>query len=302
MSRARIVLLSLCLLPIACGESPPAPPPTDIFIAELSVADGVFTVGEPVAATDRDGYDNQPAFLPGGEALLYSSIGDDGQAEIHRYDLREGRSERLTRTPEDEYSPTLLPGRDGFSVVRVEPDGKQRLWRFDASGGDPALLLERPDQVGYFAWIDPSTVALFVLGDDDAPPTLQIALIGSGEAKTMAESVGRCLQRVPGRRAISFVHKESDEAWWVKQLDVDSGRIEPLVQTLPDCEDYAWTPEGTLLMPCGTKLHAWRRGSDDSWREIADLRGFGLFGLTRAALSPSGDRVALVADRRRGPR
>jgi hypothetical protein len=38
------------------------PPATDIFLADLAVADGRFAVSAPRNLTARDGYDNQPAF------------------------------------------------------------------------------------------------------------------------------------------------------------------------------------------------------------------------------------------------
>ena len=43
-----------------------APPATDIYLADLRVADGRVQVGTPVNVTARPGYDNQPFFLPDG--------------------------------------------------------------------------------------------------------------------------------------------------------------------------------------------------------------------------------------------
>ena len=42
------------------------PPATDIYLADLRVAQGRVTVGPPVNVTVRPGYDNQPFFLPSG--------------------------------------------------------------------------------------------------------------------------------------------------------------------------------------------------------------------------------------------
>jgi len=40
-------------------------------------------------------------------------------------------------------------------------------------------------------------------------------------------------------------------------------------------------------------LYGWRRGEND-WRRLADLTALGLHGVSRLAVSPGGDRIALV--------
>ncbi len=176
-----------CLLLLLALAAPAAAqvPATDIFVATLKVAKGPggtaqWQVGAPVNVTHRPGYDNQPAFLPGGRSFLYTVIGDDAQADIYRYDLAAGKSTRLTTTTESEYSPTPLPQGRGFSVVRVEPDSTQRLWAFDLDGSHPRLLLPGVKPVGYHAWIDSVTVAVFVLG---SPATLQLADLRTGKPR-----------------------------------------------------------------------------------------------------------------------
>lgn len=283
------VLWLLCSL-----QAEAQPPATDIYLLTLNRQDGRILPTEPVNITDRDGYDNQPAFLPDGSGLLYTSIRADGQADTYRYNLGEGSITRLTRTPESEYSPTPMAGGRFFSVVRVEADSTQRLWRFPLQGGEPNVLLEHIQPVGYHAWADSVTVALFVLGD---PPTLQLADLRTGRAKKMADGIGRSLQKIPGSRAISFVHKVVEKEWWVKRLDVDSGTVTALIQTLPGSEDHSWTPDGVLLMGKGSKLYQWDPPVDEGWREIADLASAGIQGTSRLAVSPKGDRIAVVGGR-----
>src|SRR5216117_3155150 len=180
------------------------PPATDIYVASLHVADGRVQVGTPVNVTARPGYDNQPFFLPDGRAFLYTSIREDGQADIYRYDLERATSIRLTTTHESEYSPTPLPDGTGFSVVRVEADSTQRLWAFDLAGSRPRVVLDSIKPVGYHAWADDHTLVLYVLG---TPPTLQIAdtRAPSTRGAVVAQNIGRPLQRVPGSSAIAFL-------------------------------------------------------------------------------------------------
>lgn len=287
---ATLALVATAATPLP-GQTPAA---TDIHLAPLELAGPHPSVGTPVAVTDRAGYDNQPHFTPDGTALLYTSIGPDGQADTWRYTILDGRRSRLTRTPESEYSPTVMPGDTTFSVVRVEADSAQRLWMFDLrTGGEPRLLLPHIEPVGYHAWADGRTVAVFVLGD---PPTLRLARLPTGASTVVARGIGRSLQRIPGGRTISFVHKVDEESWWVAELDPETGERTRLIRTPAGSEDHAWAPDGTLLMARGSRLLAWRRG-DDGWTEIADFAPGGPTGITRLAVSPDGRHLALVAAR-----
>src|SRR5438093_12971850 len=117
--------MALCIVQ-AAPAAPAGPPATDIYLADLRVAQGRVSVGVPVNVTARPGYDNQPFFLPDGGAFLYTSIRADSQADIYRYALRTATSVRLTATRESEPSPTPLPAGSGFSAVRVAADFPQR--------------------------------------------------------------------------------------------------------------------------------------------------------------------------------
>jgi len=275
-------------------QAPAAPPATDIYLADLRVASGRVSVGVPVNVTARPGYDNQPFFLPDGHAFLYTSIREDSQADIYRYDIEAQTSIRLTTTRESEYSPTPLPDGSGFSAVRVEADSTQRLWAFDLDGSRPRLVLDSIKPVGYHAWADGHTLVLFVLG---SPSTLQIADASSRGAhgEVVARDIGRSLQRIPGRPSVSFVQRDSVAGPWLEELDTRTHRETKLVKAPPGADFFAWTPGGIVLTASGTKLYQWdpRRGS--AWDEVADFAAAGLSSVTRLAVSPQGDRLAIVA-------
>ena len=262
-------------------------PATDIFVAELKLGAGA-RVGAPRNVTRRPGYDNQPSFLPDGRSFLYTSIREDAQADIYRYDPAADSSVRVTTTPESEYSPTPLA--IGFAVVRVERDSTQRLWRFDASGSTPTLVLEHVKPVGYFAFGDDHTLGLFVLG---RPASFQVADTRTGRADTVVSNIGRTIQKIPGRHAVSFVRRVSDTEWWITAYHLDDRVQHPVVRTLEGVDLYTWTPAGSLLAGKGSKLYQWTSGAD--WVEIADLAAAGITSITRLAVSPAGDRLAIVA-------
>lgn len=260
------------------AQVPPAqdaPPGTDIFLVP---ARG----GDPVNLTHRAGYDNQPAFISDG-ALLYTSI-RGGQADIYRLDIASGASKAVAVTPESEYSPTPIPGSTDFSVVRVEADNRQRLWR--CHGREFTLLLPDIEPVGYHAWRDAGEVALFVLGE---PPTLQMAHPGSGTGQVISRGIGRGLARNPMDGRITFLDASEDEHWIAAVTADDT--VQRLIPARPGSEDFAFMPDGRLLMAQGNRIYAW--DGHGTWETLMELAGPGP--VTRLAVSPDGGQLAFVA-------
>jgi hypothetical protein len=264
---------------------------TDIHVLSLERSDdGVTVVGPPRPVTDRAGYDNQPHFTPDGRSILYTSI-RGGQADTYRFHISSGHTEHVTRTPESEYSPTPIPGTDRFSVVRVEADSTQRLWSFARDGSDARLVLPDVAPVGYHAWIDEDWVALFILGD---PPALHIAEPGPGTSRAVIAGIGRSLQPVPQRHAVSLTRQAGD-AWWIEELDAATGETRFLAPLLGPDDYHVWTPDGALLTAHGASIYQWTEG--DGWVEVADLGPHGAGPVSRLAVSPDGRLLAVVMDR-----
>jgi hypothetical protein len=192
----------------------------------------------------------------------------------------------------------VTPDGRHFSVIRVEADGTQRLWRFTRDGSQPELVLTDVKPVGYHAWADDRTLALFVLG---TPATLQVADTRTGKAEIVAKGIGRSIQRMPGG-GISFVQREprvegaAPTGMTIMRLDASTRTAAPLVRVMDGAAeaDVVWTPDGLLLMAHGDALYSWRKGRT-GWTRAADLAGLGLKGVTRLAVSPGGDWLALVA-------
>lgn len=279
-------------------QPPPAPPPaTDIYLLQLTGGLASLKNTKPAPVSTLPGYDNQPMFSADSSRILFAANRDGKQIDIFVYERAGNRVSQLTQTAENENSPTYLPAGvgdlDGFSVVRTEPDRSQRLWRFDAQGRNPQLVFADIKPVGYHTWVDADTVALFVLG---SPATLRIANVKTGTAEIVAEGIGRSLQRIPGTGSISFVHRETSGEFWVKQIEIPSRKIERIVKAVDGStdRDLAWMPDGqTILMSAGTKVFSWTRGAA-GWTEVFDAAAHDLGAVSRLAISPKGDAVAIV--------
>jgi hypothetical protein len=277
----------------AMALQPAQPPPdTEIFLASFS-ARTTPAVARAENITRSPGYDNQPFFTPDGAAILFTSNRGATQTDIYRYDIASGATTRLTDTPEGEYSPTVTPDGGHVSAIRVEADGTQRLWRFTLDGRNPELVLERVKPVGYHAWVDDHTLALFVLG---SPATLQLADTRTGNAEEVARGINRSLQRIPRAGTISYVDKDEDGSLMVRELDPKTKAATTIVAAVAGAKeaDLAWTPDGLLLMAEKDVLYSYTR-DDRGWKRLADLAALGMHGVTRIAVSPKGDRIALVA-------
>ncbi|MBK5257817.1 MAG: PD40 domain-containing protein [Vicinamibacteria bacterium] len=264
----------------------------EIFLAPLTGAGATLKIGTPKNISNHPGYDNQPKFEADGRGIVFTRADALSRTDIVRYEVATGKVAPVKETPESEYSATPMPDGRGYAVIRVELDGVQRLWRLDPAKEEADdLLVATIRPIGYFAFPEPQVVAAFVLGN---PATLQLIDLATEESKLIATNVGRSIQKAPGRAAASFVHKLGPDDWMIKEVDA-TGMVKDIARTPKGREDYAWLNDGTLVISAGAKVLALRPGVDRDWREIADFSDLGLKDLTRLALSPRGDQIAIVA-------
>lgn len=288
MSPLRPIRYLLALLPAMLAAQ--GAPGNDIYLAPLTRAAGVLRVGAPANVTSRPGYDNQPAFSTEGR-LLYFTSQREGQTDIYRFDVAAGTTAAVTTTRESEYSPTVMPDGAHLSVIRVELDSAQRLWSFTLTGQPVGPVLDSLKPIGYHAWLNPDTVFVFVLG---APATLQRVALRTQRATVLASDIGRGLFRIPGRHAISYVQRDS-AGNTVRAVDPATGESRALVRLPAGNEFYTWTPDGEILSARGNRLLLWKEGAAD-WTEVAVFAEPGLQRISRIAVSPNGDRIALVGE------
>jgi dipeptidyl aminopeptidase/acylaminoacyl peptidase len=292
MKKIGTVLAIVAAAGAASAQQPPAN--TEVFLLPASAILSSDAAPAAVNISNNPGYDNQPSFTPDGRAVLFSSNRDGKQTDIYRYDIESKALTQLTKTDEAEYSPLVTPDGRTFSTVRVEADGTQRLWRFDlADGGNPRLVLEQIKPVGYHAWIDATHLALFVLGAQGSPATLQLADTATGAADVIDSRIGRSLHVRPGTGTVSYIGQPQGARALVKEFDPKTRQTRTIVE-LPEGvtgQDCAWLADGTLLLTSGSKIWAWR--SSAGWSEaVRDASVIGLQRLTRIAVAPAGSAAS----------
>jgi len=295
-------LLAALVLPAAARAQ--GPNPLNLWSVDLRWAGDRLVVGTPTKLTHDDGTNSQPSFSPDGRAVVFSATrdtGSDARSDIYRIDLRTRAETRVTRTPENENSPTVN-ARGEYVAVRWQPATlftEYGPWMYAADGTPTRGVLRAPDTTGYYTPLPNGAYALtrpksrsFTLALFD-PATGAIADVDSGVPALPA-------QRIPGERALSYVHVDSAGAHHeLRRLALDTRAVTTLAPTLPGRTAHAWLPgHATVLMAKGNVLYARRIGRDTTWRAVATFASPELRHATAYVVSPQGDRLILTSPQR----
>jgi hypothetical protein len=260
---------------------------TEVWLGKLELSDGRFVVSELKNISNEPGYDNQPSFFPDGRSLLFSteaeSVAESGLG-VHavRYRLADGKAEQLTKVRG--FSPTPTPNADGILTLR---EGTVWLHRID--GTPVRTLLPQVKTAGYFSRIDEQRWVLFM-----NEPERHIALWDGTSLKRIVPGAVTAPYRISGADAVSFV-VQKDETKKLMRMDFSGASQELATIPFPTAGAHVWTPRGTLLMASGNAIHEWNPSAPDAWPVVHRFSEGDLQGITRIALSPAADRIALVS-------
>ena len=266
---------------------------TEVYLFDFVVNDSLqtFKLENPVNISDNPGfYDNQPSFLLDGTGVLFASTRNE-QTDIAMFNFEDGTKSWLTNTTGSEYSPLQSPLTKYFSAIRLEEDGTQLLWLYRFNRKKPKVLVE-DWKVGYHTWFNKKMVVSFVLND---PPTLEVSNLKFQIKYPIEKNIGRSIHTIPNSNLISFISHEHDEHE-IYSIDPLNSQKTYITDALEGSQDMAWMPNGTMLMGKGDKLYKFKPGSDKTWVQIASLAEFELDGITRLAMSPLGNKIAIVVN------
>jgi Tol biopolymer transport system component len=270
------------------GEAFAQWPDTDIFLADVKTTGGNLSFGKPMNITNRKGYDNQPYFMPNGKGLLFISQPDTLQTDVYKYDFASKKISQQTFSKESDFSPALSPDGKNISVVRIDADTAQRLHNLPLSNLKSDVTIKGSELVGYFCWLNDSSVAMFILGDAFS---LQILNTKTSERKWIASDVGRCMKLSPDKKKMFFVLKQNPNEWAIFSLDIATLKMTKVVSTLKDSEDFAVMNDGSFLMGSEGKLYQYK---NNNWNPVADFSA-SLKDFYRISINAKGYKIAVVA-------
>jgi hypothetical protein len=286
-----ILLLVLSLMLLLTGVANAQILDTEVWAGSLDLRDGGFAAAELKNISNHRGYDNQPSFLPDGASLLFtteaSSLDETGLG-VHavRYDFATGKSTPLPLARG--FSPT--PTADG-RIMLLRQGG---VWLHDARGKLLRALTDTKE-AGYFLRFEDDRWVLF-MNDKDRRIVLYDPVTHALE--TMITGAITAPYRVPGERAVTFVVQEK-ETLTLHRLDVDEKRVTTLATIpFPTGGHHVWTPRKTIFIASGPEIREWDPRKPDAWPIVHRFSEPDLQGITRIALSPTSDRVALVSTAR----
>lgn len=278
------LLLAIVFLPLA-GQLPV----TKVFGFDLERRDTTFLFSNPEYLTNfnPNGYNNQPSFIDNDVVLMAVQYPEMPQPDIFSFDLTDKTQTRVTRTRSGEYSPQPIGDGRKFSAVRQEYLGRDtilRVWEFPTSRVDNGRpVFKYLNGSGYYTWINSRQLALFMTG---VPSQLVLADINSDKLVPLAENTGRCFKRLPNGNLL-YVQKgvAPGQPWMLMEKNLyrlnEPGRV--VTETLPGSEDFVVLTDGTILMGNGSKLYHFDPIRSRSWREIVDLRFYGIRKISRMA-------------------
>lgn len=261
---------------------------SDIWLADIRIKEGNIYFGAAKNITNSVGYDSQPFFF-NDSTLLYTHIGEDQKAHIYQYKLLSKTNSKFTNTKESEYSAKLLPNKKGISVVAVEKDSTQRIWRFDLNGNEAQVAVASIDSVGYYAWLSDTSFAAFILTE---PPSLQICNTITGQTKSIATHIGRCLQ-VSSEGNLYFTRLEKDSVRWLCRTE-KNGSITNLIEFYKGVEDFVLSNNNLVFCAKDGMLYYSDQKYNLGWRLCGNFTASGVNNINRMALSPDNKRIALV--------
>jgi hypothetical protein len=268
------------------------------FDMERDGAGYSFSKAKLLTAFNPRGYNNQPQWVNNNELYLaVQTPYDTAQTDIVSLSLAGNILTRVTATAESEYSPLLSPDRRSFSCVRVDAGGAglQRLWSYPLDRSNQGKdLLPLHQGVGYYCWLSPQKVALFIVSGSDN--YLKIANVEDQSSIQLSGGIGRSLARMNDGK-LAYIQKATPQTWYIKALDPVSYNSTIIAETLPNSEDFALLPDGTFLMGYGSKLYSFSPlDPDKQWREVGDFAKYGLMNIKRLAVSREVDKIAIVTD------
>jgi hypothetical protein len=259
-------------------------PQTRLWLVSLENGE----TGTPELISTNPGYNNQPRFSPNGSTIWYTGE-QDGHTQIRYHRLDDGSGGLVAKTGFSEYSPTPIPDQNALSVVRVEADEKQRLWRIDLESKEFSLLFPDLEPVGYFAWMDDNSIAAFILGETF---DLYTAHTGNPNSEKVLSNIGRTLLTHPKSGEILFVDKNTEQ---IAAMEPGSGKIRSVMSLFPGEEDFSIGSDGVYWTGIGSKLYR-QTETADGWQLVADLLEYGIGDISRLAISPETNRIALVGE------
>lgn len=265
-------------------------PDSDIWLFQLKKKDHRYICTKPVNMTNRIGYDNQPEFMLDGKSLLYTSIGNDQQADIYRYDIKTRKHTNLTKSKVSEYSPSVTPTQTGFTAVVVEEDSAQRIWEFSMDGASHKLFHEATDSVGYYTRLGRDTLLYDKLTQ---PHSLHALDVMTHKDIWLCDNPSRSFKPISG--TTQFIYAIKDSAGCQFRIYNPLLRESKVyIAHASWSDDFMWHTELGLLKSENADILKYNEHAKQ-WETLFSFSAFGIKKVTRFVFDYHNKQLAIVS-------
>lgn len=266
---------------------------TEIFLLDIKFKQDKIEISNVKKISNNKGYNNQPIFVSNDKILFTSER--NLQNDIVQYDSSENSLKYLTNTLTSEYSPIRYK-KNKVTAVSLDKKGEQYLRIYNVK--DNTFKIPFTDKiVGYYNYSKKikNQIISSVLENNEL--VLYTSNLKTKEHTYIDNNTGRSIHNIPknkfGEEKISYISKK-DSIWNINYADLSSYKTKTITTTLNNNEDICWFKDGSILTSNKNNLYIFNSKLSKDWKLLCSLEEYGITNISRIAINPNNDKLALV--------
>ena len=266
---------------------------TEIFLLDIIFKQDKIEISNVKKISNNKGYNNQPIFVSNDKILFTSER--NFQNDIVQYDSSKKSLKYLTNTQTSEYSPIRYK-KNKVSAVSLDKKGEQYLRIYNVK--DNTYNIPFTDKiVGYYNYSKKikNLIISSVLENNEL--VLYSSNLKTKEHTYIDNNTGRSIHNIPknkfGQEKISYISKK-DSIWNINYVDLSNYKTKTITTTLNNNEDICWFKDGSILTSHKNNLYIFNSKFSNDWILLCSLEEYGITNISRIAINPDNDKLALV--------
>ena len=266
---------------------------SEIFLLDIKFKQDKIEISNVKKISNNKGYNNQPIFVSNNKVLFTSER--NFQNDIVEYNSIDNSLKYLTNTQTSEYSPIRYK-KNKVSAVSLDKKGEQYLRIYNIKNN--TYNIPFTDKiVGYYNYSKQikNLIISSVLENNEL--VLYTSNLKTKEHTYVDNNTGRSIHNIPkykfGQEKISYISKK-DSIWNINYVDLSNYKTKTITTTLNNNEDICWFKDGSILTSHKNNLYIFNSKLSNDWILLCSLEEYGITNISRIAINPDNDKLALV--------